>query len=106
MTWQPEVDEIHRRRLLAQKLGGAERVARQHERGKLTIRERIDAIVDPGSFHEIGGLAGHGTYEQRELVDFTPMAYVGGLATVDGRRRVAGPRARGGAKPHAAHRYS
>ena len=88
MIWQPEVDELQRRRELAQKLGGAERVARQHERGKLTIRERIDAIVDPGSFDEIGGLAGRGAYEQGELVDFTPLAHVGGLATVDGRRVV------------------
>ena len=88
--WQPEVDELHRRRRLALKLGGEERVNRQHEKGKLTIRERIDAIADPGSFHEIGGLAGQGTYEQRRLVDFTPVAYVGGLAKVDGRRVVVG----------------
>ena len=88
--WQPEVDEIQRRRMLAQKLGGAERVERQHALGKLTIRERIDAIADPGSFHEIGGLAGYGTYEQGEFVDFTPVAYVGGLAKVDGRNVVVG----------------
>ena len=86
--WQPEVDELHRRRRLALKLGGEERVNRQHEKGKLTIRERIDAISDPGSFHEIGGLAGQGTYEQGQLVEFTPVAHVGGLAKVDGRRVV------------------
>ena len=90
MTWQPEVDEIHLRRRLALKLGGEERVGRQHALGKLTIRERIDAIADHGSFHEIGGLAGQGTYEQGQLVDFSPAAYVGGLATVDGRRVVVG----------------
>ncbi|MDE2639409.1 MAG: propionyl-CoA carboxylase [Chloroflexota bacterium] len=88
MTWQPEVDEIHLRRRLALKLGGEERVARHHALGKLTIRERIDAIADPGSFHEIGGLAGRGTYTEGDLVDFTPVAHVGGLATVDGRRVV------------------
>ena len=88
MTWQPEVDEIHLRRRLALKLGGEERVARHHALGKLTIRERIDAIADPGSFHEIGSLAGRGTYTEGDLVDFTPVAHVGGLATVDGRRVV------------------
>ncbi len=90
MTWQPEVDEIHLRRRLALKLGGEERVARHHALGKLTIRERIDALADPGSFHEIGGLAGQGTYEEGRLAGFAPMAYVGGLAKVDGRRVVVG----------------
>ena len=88
--WQPEVDELIKRRELGRKMGGAERVDRQHELGKLTIRERIDAITDPGSFHEIGGLAGYGTYEDGAFVDFKALPYVGGLATVDGRRVVVG----------------
>ena len=88
--WQPEVDELNERRRLALKMGGEERVGRQHELGKLTIRERIEAIADPGSFHEIGGLAGYGTYEDRKFVDFKPLPYIGGLATVDGRKVVVG----------------
>ncbi len=88
--WQPEVDELIKRRELGQKMGGAERVDRQHELGKLTIRERIDAIADPGSFHEIGGLAGYGTYEDGEFVDFKALPYVGRLASVDGRLFVTG----------------
>ena len=39
-------------------MGGAEKVKRQHDGGKLTARERVDRLLDPGSFHEIGGLAG------------------------------------------------
>ena len=58
--------------------------------GKLTIRERIDALADPGSFHEIGGLAGYGIYEDGAFQDFTPLPYIGGLARVDGRRVVVG----------------
>ncbi|MDE2641042.1 MAG: propionyl-CoA carboxylase, partial [Chloroflexota bacterium] len=88
--WQPEVDELNMRRRLALKLGGEERVNRQHEMGKLTIRERIDALADPGTFHEIGGLAGYGIYEDGAFQDFTPLPYIGGLAKVDGRRVVVG----------------
>jgi propionyl-CoA carboxylase beta chain len=39
--------------------GGAERVARQHAEGKLTARERIDLLLDPGSFFEIDRLVSH-----------------------------------------------
>src|SRR5512144_3231358 len=39
--------------------GGPERIAKQHEQGKLTARERIDTLVDPGSFEEIGLFAQH-----------------------------------------------
>ena len=40
-------------------LEGNEAVARQHERGLLTIRERVDGLVDPDSFREQGPIAGH-----------------------------------------------
>ena len=46
MSWQPEVDEIKRRVELAQQMGGPERVARQHEAGRLTVRERIDRLLN------------------------------------------------------------
>ena len=52
MTWQKEVDEIKKRSRLAERMGGEEGVARQHKRGKLTIRERIAALVDPDSFKQ------------------------------------------------------
>ena len=39
--------------------GGADRLAKQHQQGKLTARERVDALVDPGSFEEIGLFAEH-----------------------------------------------
>lgn len=70
---------------MAQALGGLERVQRQHQEGKLTVRERIAALVDPGSFQEIGGLAGSGTYVDGRLVSLTPAPYVMGLAHIAGR---------------------
>ncbi|MEN3353315.1 MAG: hypothetical protein V7640_1473, partial [Betaproteobacteria bacterium] len=50
MSWKPEVDELKERQRLAQQMGGPERVRRQHEGGKLTVRERIEQFLDPGSF--------------------------------------------------------
>ncbi len=88
MTWQPEVDELERRRALAARMGGEANVARQHASGKLTVRERIDAFADPGSFREFMGLVGRATYEDEQLVDFTPKASVDGFCTVDGRKVV------------------
>ena len=61
MSWKKEVDEIEHRKVLADRMGGEEGIARQRKRGKLTIRERIDALVDKGSFRQMGKLAGHAT---------------------------------------------
>ncbi len=88
MVWQPEIDELKHRRHLAEQMGGAEGIAAQHERGKLTVRERIAALVDRGSFQEIGGLAGNATYDGDKLVDFRPANSVMGLCTLDGRKVV------------------
>ena len=63
MSWQPEIDELRRREALARQMGGPEKIERQHDGGKLTVRERIDALLDPGSFHEIGALAGKAHYD-------------------------------------------
>ena len=86
MGWQPELDELRERERQTRELGGAERVKRQHDAGKLTVRERIDALVDPTSFHEIGAIAGRARYdEQGNLVELTPSNNVFGRATIDGR---------------------
>ena len=61
--WEPELAELRARIALAKEMGGAERVARQHQGGRLTVRERIDRMLDPGSFHEIGATAGKATYD-------------------------------------------
>ncbi|HZT65347.1 MAG TPA: carboxyl transferase domain-containing protein [Acidimicrobiales bacterium] len=89
-SWQPEVDELARRVELAQRMGGPDKVARQHAGGKLTVRQRIDALLDPGSFHEIGALAGKATYEGSQLTDFMPANFVMGRGRIDGRPVVVG----------------
>ena len=67
-------------------MGGTEKVARQHEFGKLTVRERIEAIADSNSFAEIGALAGVGAYNDAgDLDQFTPSNFVFGTAAIDDR---------------------
>src|SRR3972149_6940842 len=91
MDWQPELDELRRREALAEQLGGPERVRRQHEGGRDTIRERIAMLVDPGTFHELGKIAGQATYDaQNALASFPPSNFLFGRATIDGRPVVVG----------------
>ena len=91
MSWKPEVDGIEERRRRAQELGGAEAVAKQHELGRLTVRERIHALADPGSFREQGPLAGHSDLDEHgNLHSFTPANYVLGIGRVEGRPCVIG----------------
>ena len=51
---RPLVDELHERRAKAKLGGGEDRIARQHEHGKLTARERLDLLIDDGTFTELG----------------------------------------------------
>ena len=86
MSWEPELDDLRRREAFARELGGAERVRRQHDGGRLTVRERIAGLIDPGSFHEVGAIAGKAEYDdQGELMGFTASNCVMGRAAVDGR---------------------
>ncbi|HEY7630846.1 MAG TPA: acyl-CoA carboxylase subunit beta [Thermoleophilaceae bacterium] len=51
---RPLVEDLHERREHARLGGGEEKIAKQHERGKLTARERIDLLIDEGTFLELG----------------------------------------------------
>jgi acetyl-CoA carboxylase carboxyltransferase component len=85
-SWAPEVEEIRRRRALAAELGGPDKVARQRAAGRLTVRERIEALADPGSFAEIGALTGFASYDdQGRLTSVLPANFVAGTARIDGR---------------------
>ena len=87
MTWEPELDELRRREELARRMGGEERVARQHASGRLTVRERVERLFDDDSFHETGAIAGKGTYSaDGELTDFLPANMVVGHGRIGGRR--------------------
>ena len=89
MVWQPEIDELKHRKHLAAQMGGEEGIARQRKRGKLTVRERISAIADPGTLDEIGGLTGTGTYDSDgKLTSFKPNSFVVGACNLNGRKVV------------------
>ncbi|HEX5067566.1 MAG TPA: carboxyl transferase domain-containing protein [Myxococcota bacterium] len=85
MSWKPEVEGIEERARRAGELGGRDAVARQHERGRLTIRERIAGLLDAESFVEQGPVAGASTSGPDGRLDFTPANYVLGLGRIDGR---------------------
>ncbi|MGH3016657.1 MAG: carboxyl transferase domain-containing protein, partial [Gaiellaceae bacterium] len=88
MTWEPELEELRRRQELAKRMGGEERVERQHATGRLTVRERIERLFDEGTFRETGTIAGAGRYEDGELTAFLPANCVVGRGRIDGRPAV------------------
>lgn len=81
-----KVDELMRRRERALKMGGPEKVARQHKQGKLTARERIALLLDPGTFQEYGLLATHQSHRPEMADKITPAdGVITGFGTIDGR---------------------
>ena len=91
MSWEKEAEEIRKRRTLARQQGGAEAVKRQHEKGRLTIRERIEKLTDKDSFREIGEGAGVPHFDEAgNLIGFEPGNYILGFAKVNGRRVAVG----------------
>jgi hypothetical protein len=52
MSWQNEVDGLRRREEMARRMGGPDKIRRQHDGGKLTVRERIDCLLDRDSFRK------------------------------------------------------
>jgi methylmalonyl-CoA decarboxylase subunit alpha len=80
------VEDLHDRRAKAKLGGGEEKIAVQHERGKLTARERIDLLVDPGTFVEIGIQAGpHSSQRSMDGKDAPADGVITGWGDVDGR---------------------
>jgi acetyl-CoA carboxylase carboxyltransferase component len=91
VSWKREIEGIQERARRALEHGGSDAVARQHERGRLAVRERIDALADPRSFREHGALAGQSeTDADGNVVAFTPASVVVGVARIDGRPCVVG----------------
>jgi methylmalonyl-CoA decarboxylase subunit alpha len=83
---RPLVEDLHERREAAKLGGGEEKISVQHERGKLTARERLDLLVDPGTFVEIGIQAGpHSSQRAMEGKEAPADGVVTGWGDVDGR---------------------
>ena len=91
MSWKPELEELERRAVLARRMGGEERIARARAAGRKTVRERVDLLLDEGSLHETGLLAGRAEYDESgQLQEFTPSNFVCGRGRIDGRPIVVG----------------
>lgn len=89
MVESPAFAELEARRAAAMGMGGPEGLAKQASLGKLTARERIDRLLDPGSFVEMGMLAGKGHYDAHgRFESFSPANAIMGAGHVEGRRIV------------------
>ena len=75
--WDGVLDHLHHRRGLSRAMGGEERLEKHRAAGKLDARARIDHLLDPGSFHELGTLVGGD--------DAPADAVVMGSGRIDGR---------------------
>jgi len=81
-----KIEELRARRAQALAGGGAERVKRQHESGRNTARERLDILLDPGSFREIGGFVEHRSHNfGMEKHHHPGDSVITGWGTIDGR---------------------
>ncbi|MDP6344363.1 MAG: carboxyl transferase domain-containing protein, partial [Alphaproteobacteria bacterium] len=85
------IEELRRRQADSLKLGGAGRVERQRHQGKLTARERVDLLLDDGSFEELGQLASHVHTPVPTIPDKTTPAdgVVTGFGRIEGRPAAA-----------------
>ena len=92
-SWKPMLDETKTLRGFAEKrlAPGSDDpgVVRQRNRGKLTCRERINLLLDDGSFREVGSIAGFTSYDDQGIIDaFTPANHVGGWGKINGRTAI------------------
>lgn len=80
--WEPLLESLRRRREAARAMGGPEKLARYREDGRMDARERIAKLLDPGTFVELGALAGDGTVPAD--------AFVAGSGLIEGRPVLVG----------------
>ena len=86
MSWEKEIEELKKRVNLAHQMGGPEKIKRQHDAGRLTIRERIEEILDRDSFREIGTISGLSEYgADGSLKSFRASNCIFGRGQIDGR---------------------
>src|SRR5690242_21227616 len=86
-TYEEKLAQLEELRQEAIHAGSESAVAKQHERGKYTARERVEKLLDPGSFQELDTFVRHRTYEF-DMQKNRPMgdAVVTGVGTCEGRR--------------------
>lgn len=86
MSVEKKIHEMQDRKTAIRQGGGAEKIAKQHESGKLTARERIEKLADPGSFVEIDAFVeNRSTDFGMDAMDIPGDGIVAGYATIDDR---------------------
>ena len=86
MTLEEKLAELEKRNAAAEAGGGPERVERQHKAGKLSARERIDLLLDEGSFQELDRLVTHSCHDFDMQSNVIPGdGFVTGYGQIDGR---------------------
>src|SRR5262245_59501634 len=86
MTMREKLEQLQQQRAQSELGGGADRIKTQHDKGKMTARERLDVLLDPGSFVELDRFVTHratdfGLADQKFLGD----GVVTGYGRIDGR---------------------
>ena len=79
--WKPTLDDLAQRREAARAMGGEDRLAKHRASGKLDARARVERLLDPGTFRELGTLVGN---------DVPADAIVAGSGRIDGRHVMVG----------------
>jgi len=87
MSWKDEIEHLRKRQALAKGMGGPEKLKRQADAGRLNVRERIELLLDPGSFTEVGSITGTPHHDEADaLTGFTPANCIFGRGSIRGRR--------------------
>ena len=71
MSWKKDIEEIKKRESFALNHGGEESVRIQHEKGRKTLRERLDIILDKDTFDEVGKISGSPIYNDKGIIGRT-----------------------------------
>jgi acetyl-CoA carboxylase carboxyltransferase component len=86
MSNQTNIQNLRERKARSRLGGGAERIEAQHKKGRLTARERIDLLLDKGSFREVDAFVQHRTHDFKlDSQKFMSDAVVTGWGTIEGR---------------------
>jgi len=86
MSNQTKIQNLHERKARSRLGGGPERIETQHKKGRLTARERIDLLLDKGSFRELDAFVQHRTHDfNLDAQKFMSDSVVTGWGTIEGR---------------------
>ncbi|RVT54406.1 propionyl-CoA carboxylase [Rubrivivax albus] len=88
--WAEELQELAARRQQSRAMGGEDALARMKSMGRMNARERLDVLLDDGSFREMGRIAGKASYDaQGRFIAQSPVNAIIGTGRVGGRKVVA-----------------